>query len=131
MPTAVNEVLRFDSSVQATTRSATRDVEIRGEKVAKGEQVVTWLASANRDEDHFRDPDRFDVGRAPNHHVSFGFGAHYCMGSNLARLEIRVALEELLRRTRSFERSDEEPVRYTRSFILRGPTSLPVELTPA
>ena len=131
VPTAVNEVLRFDSSVQSTARRATRSTEIGSEKVSEGETVLTWLGSANRDESVFEDADRFDVTRDPNHHVSFGFGVHYCMGSHLARLEARVALDELLKRTRSFERTDDEPIERTPSFILRGPERLPVELVPA
>ena len=131
VPTAVNEVLRFDSSVQATVRRATQPIGIGSEKIAQGEAVLTWLGSANRDESAFEDPDRFDVTRDPNHHVGFGFGVHYCMGSHLARLEARVALDELLKRTRSFERTDDEPIERTPSFILRGPERLPVELVPA
>jgi len=131
VPTAINEVLRFDSSVQSTVRIATRPTQIGSEKIAEGESVLTWLGSANRDESVFENPDRFDVTRDPNHHLSFGFGVHYCMGSHLARLEARVALDELLKRTKSFERTDDEPIERTPSFILRGPKRLAVELVSA
>ena len=117
--------------MQSTARRATRATEIGSEKIAEGETVLTWLGSANRDESVFEDPDRFDITRDPNHHVSFGFGVHYCMGSHLARLEARVALDELLKRTRSFERTDDAPIERTPSFILRGPKRLAVELVPA
>jgi cytochrome P450 len=131
VPMAVNEVLRFDSSVQSTVRRATRPTEIGSEKIAQGDAVLTWLGSANRDESVFENADRFDITRDPNHHLSFGFGVHYCMGSHLARLEARVALDELLKRTRSFERTDDAPIERTPSFILRGPERLQVELIPA
>jgi cytochrome P450 len=131
MPTAVNEVLRFDSSVQATVRLARRPVEIRNEKIDAGESALLWLGSANRDEAVFPDPNRFDIARDPNHHLSFGFGVHYCLGSNLARLETRIALAELLGRTQSFERTDDDSIWRGRSFILRGPKSLALEVLPA
>jgi cytochrome P450 len=131
MPTAVNEVLRFDSSVQATARRATRAVEIGGEKIEAGERALLWLGSANRDEAVFAEADRFDIARDPNPHVAFGFGIHYCLGSNLARLEARVALDELLRLARRIRRTDADPIEYTRSFILRGPKSLSLSLVPA
>jgi cytochrome P450 len=131
MPTAVNEVLRFDSSVQATVRRALRGVEIRDEKIDPGESALLWLGSANRDEAVFPDANRFDIARDPNHHLSFGFGVHYCLGSNLARLETQIALAELIRRTRSFRRTDDDSIWRSRSFILRGPKSLALEVVPA
>jgi len=131
IPGAIDEVLRYDSPVQATVRRAARPLTLGDESVKENENVLVWLGSANRDPDAFSDADRFDVGRTPNHHVSFGFGIHYCLGSNLARLEGRIALRELLRRTRSFERSDAAPVERNPSFILRGPKRLPVTLDAA
>ncbi|HZR80975.1 MAG TPA: cytochrome P450 [Candidatus Binatia bacterium] len=131
LASAVDEVLRWDSPVQATVRRATRRAEIRGHTVAEGELALVWIGSANRDEEIFPDPDRFDVARDPNRHIAFGFGTHYCLGANLARLEARIALDALLGRTRSFERVAGEPVARTESFILRGVRKLPVELLPA
>lgn len=131
LPTAVSEVLRFDSPVQATVRRATRPVDLHGERIGEGESALLWLGSANRDVAHFPDPDRFDIARTPNAHLSFGFGRHFCLGSKLAQLEAVVALDELLSRTRSLTRLDDDPIAYTPSFILRGPKHLRVELTPA
>ena len=131
LPTAIEEVLRFDSPVQATVRRAARDLEVGGVPVQKEESVLLWLGSANRDAEFFPEPDRFDVARTPNRHLSFGFGIHFCLGANLARLEARVALGGLLERTRGFARSEPgDPVRSS-GFILRGPKRLSLELDPA
>ena len=101
---AVEEILRWSSPVSYFARRATRDTEIRGVKIAKGQRITLWYPSANRDEDVFDDPFRFDIQRAPNPHVAFGGGgAHYCLGANLARREIAILFEELLRRTREIE----------------------------
>ncbi len=131
LPSAIEEVLRFDSPVQATARRATRPREVRGVQIEKDETVILWLGSANHDENVFPEAARFDISREPNRHLSFGFGNHFCLGANLARLEARIGLEELLDRTQSFERSDAEPPPRNPSFILRGPKSLGVELVPA
>jgi cytochrome P450 len=97
-PSAVEEVLRWSSPTLYNRRTATRDVEVAGEKILAGDKVTLWWASANRDEDVFDDPFRFDVRRSPNPHLAFGHRSHFCLGANLARLEIRVMLEELLAR---------------------------------
>ncbi len=97
-PTAVEEIVRWATPVIHFRRTATRDVEIAGQVVREGEKVVLWYNSANRDERAFADPYRFDVTRTPNDHVGFGGGgAHFCLGANLARREIKVMFEELLR----------------------------------
>jgi cytochrome P450 len=119
----VEEGLRYDSPVQALVRSPTRDVKLRGVEIAKGSTVLVLFASANRDERQFADPDRFDVTRESRGHVAFGFGIHYCLGAALARLEARVAFEELLSRFRCFELLDERAERLD-SFLIRGPKSL-------
>jgi cytochrome P450 len=98
LPSAVEEVLRWSSPTLYNRRTATRDVEVAGEKILAGDKVTLWWASANRDEDVFDDPFRFDVGRSPNAHLAFGHRSHFCLGANLARLEIRIMLEELLAR---------------------------------
>jgi cholest-4-en-3-one 26-monooxygenase len=95
---AVEEMLRWVTPVVHFRRTATRDTEIRGVKIKENEKVVLFYTSANRDEDVFKDPFAFDVGRSPNEHLAFGIGQHFCLGHNLARLEIRVMFEELLRR---------------------------------
>ena len=94
--TAVDEIVRWTTSSVYKRRTATRDVEVRGEKIRAGDKVTLWEMSANRDERVFDEPFRFDVARKPNPHVAFGWGVHRCLGANLARLEIRVLLEELL-----------------------------------
>jgi len=101
LPTAVEEVLRWSSPTLYNRRTATHDVEVAGEKIRTGDKVTLWWASANRDEDVFDEPFAFDVRRSPNPHVAFGHRSHFCLGANLARLEIRIMLEELLAR---FER---------------------------
>ncbi len=131
LPSAIEEVMRFASPVQMDPRRATRDVELHGEPIAAGELVVCWIGSANRDEDVFDDPERFDVGRAENRHLGFGFGPHYCLGANLARLEAEVAIGTLLARTRTFERVGDEPLPLHPSIVFRGVTRLPMRLAAA
>ncbi len=97
MTSAVEEVLRFDAPTQGLSRVVTRDVELHGTTMAAGSRVHLLFASANRDERQFPDPDHFDIRRTPNQHLSFGFGSHYCVGASLARMEIKVGLEEWLR----------------------------------
>jgi cytochrome P450 len=104
IPGAVEEMLRITSPVLAFCRTATADTEIRGQRVAAGDYVALLYASANRDEDIWPDPDRFDVARRQARpHVAFGFGAHVCLGANLARMEARVLFEELLRAFPDFQ----------------------------
>ncbi len=98
LPGAVEEVLRWSSPTLYNRRTATRDTDIGGRTVRAGDKVTLWWASANRDESMFDDPFRFDVRRTPNPHVAFGHRSHFCLGANLARLEIRIMLEELLAR---------------------------------
>ncbi len=101
MPTAVEEILRWASPADYFRRTATEDLEIRGVTIAPGERLTLWYPSANRDADVFPDPFRFDIGRPKNPHVTFGGGGvHYCMGANLAKREIQVIYEELLRQRR-------------------------------
>jgi cytochrome P450/pimeloyl-ACP methyl ester carboxylesterase len=97
IPGAVEEMLRYESPLHYFRRTATRDTELRGQAIRAGERVVLYYGAANRDPDVFPDPERFDVRRAPNPHLSFGFGEHFCLGAALARLEARVFFEELLR----------------------------------
>ncbi len=104
MKSAVEEILRWTSPVAYFARRATRTTEIRGVPIAQGDRVTLWYPSANRDEDEFEDPFRFDIARAPNNHVAFGGGGpHFCLGANLARHEIKIIFEELLARTNDIE----------------------------
>jgi len=98
LASATEEILRFESPVHGLSRVLTRDVEIDGQTIPKGARVHLLFAAANRDPRAFSDPDTFDLVRSPNHHVSFGFGVHFCLGASLARMELRVGLEEFLRR---------------------------------
>ena len=93
VPAVVEEALRFDPPIQTVFRTATSDVELSGARLPAGANVAVLIGSANRDERRFPDPDRFDVEREPRGHLAFGFGEHFCLGSALARLEARVALE--------------------------------------
>jgi cytochrome P450 len=131
LPSAIEEVLRFSSPVQFDPRRATRSGELHGVEIRENDFVLTWLGSANRDERVFERPESFDVGREKNPHLAFGFGAHYCLGANLARLEARVALGALLRRTQQFARADDEPLPLHPSPVFRAVTRLPLKLVPA
>jgi cytochrome P450 len=130
MPTAVDEILRYGTPIIYFRRTAMRDTEIRGVPIQAGDRVALWYVSANFDEDVFADPYRFDIGREPNPHVTFGRGGpHFCLGSFLARLEIRILLEEILERKVRFELTG-PPVRLSSNFI-NGFKSLPVRVVPA
>ena len=96
--TFVEEALRFYSPFSATVRRTTKDVEIAGQKIAAGQLVVPLIASANRDEQVFTDPDKFKLDRDTNPHLAMGFGIHFCLGAHLARLEGKIVAEELARR---------------------------------
>jgi cytochrome P450 len=125
IPPAVEECLRLDTPVQEMPRFARKAVAIGGREIAAGERLGMFWASGNRDEDAFPDPDRMDLERRPNRHLAFGNGIHTCLGAPMARLEIRVALEELLGATRRFELSG---VAERASFHRMGVTSLPLRL---
>ncbi len=129
LPTAVEEILRWTSPVLHMTRTATRDTQIRGRAIRAGERVVLWYPSANRDEEVFPDGDRFDVLRRPNEHLAFGLAEHFCLGAGLARLELRVMFEELLRRLPPLEL--EGPPERLRSNFLGGYKHMPVRFQTA
>jgi cytochrome P450 len=126
--TAVEEIVRWASPVVYMRRTATRDVELSGVRIAEGDKVTLWYASANRDESKFANPWMFDVTRSPNHHVGFGGGGvHFCLGANLARREIAVVFEELRERIPDIAVT-EEPAMLLSSFI-HGIKRLPVSWT--
>ena len=130
VPSAVEEMLRFSSPVWHFRRTATRGVTVRGVDIAAGDKVVVWFAAANRDPDHYPDPHRFDVTRNPADNLTFGRGGpHHCLGAHLARLEVRVYLEELVRRVERIELAG-APVRL-RSNFTNGLKRLPVRMTLA
>jgi cytochrome P450 len=127
MATAIEEVLRWTTPSPSKRRTATVAAELGGQRVRPGEKVVVWEGSANRDEKVFEDSMTFDIRRDPNPHLGFGHGIHYCLGANLARLEIRVLYEELLPRFVSIERAG--PIEWTRSNRHTGVRHQPLVLT--
>jgi cholest-4-en-3-one 26-monooxygenase len=128
IPTAVEEIVRHVSPVLNFARTATRDTELRGRKIQQGEKILLMYPSANRDADVFVEPDAFKVDRDPNPHVAFGIGNHFCLGANLARMEIRVVLEEILKRVPDMEYSDGPPSMHP-SLLVRSFTHMPVRFT--
>jgi len=128
---AVEELLRYESPIEmATERYAREDVAIAGVVIPRGELVYTALASANRDERQFPEPDRLDLGREPNRHVSFGLGPHYCLGAPLARLEGRIAIGALVSRMPDLRLAVERrSLRWRPGLVLRGLKALPVAFT--
>ncbi|WP_299559561.1 cytochrome P450 [uncultured Mycolicibacterium sp.] len=113
LASAAEEIVRWTTPSPSKRRTATRDTELGGQRIRAGQKVLVWEGSANRDAAVFADPDTFDIARRPNPHLGFGHGVHYCLGANLARLELRVLFEELTRRFAGVE--PVEPVCYTRS----------------
>jgi cytochrome P450 len=128
IPVAVEEILRWATPVLHFRRTATRDVELRGQQIREGDKVVTWYISANRDEELFIDPDRFDVTRTPNEHVTFGPGGpHFCLGAHLARLETKILFQELLPRLETIDLAG--PVERIRSNFVNGIKRMPVRIS--
>ena len=127
LPGAVDEILRWASPVMYFRRNCTRDYELRGQTIKAGDKISLWYISANRDEEVFDDPFTFDITRDPNPHIAFGGGGpHFCLGAQLARLEIRVLFEELVRRVPRVERLDAAD--RLRSNFIAGIKHLPVRL---
>ena len=126
IPTAVEEMLRWVSPIQNMARTAAHDVWLRGQQIRAGQKALLLYPSANRDAAVFVDPFRFDVTRTPNEHVAFGIGAHFCLGANLARLELRVLLEEALPRLAGLELASSDPPPLRASNFISGLESLPV-----
>jgi cholest-4-en-3-one 26-monooxygenase len=125
---AVEEIVRWVSPVIHFRRTATRDTVVGGVEVGAGDKVVVWYPSANRDEEVFERADSFDVGRSPNPHLGFGIGEHFCLGSHLAKLEIRLLLEELARRIPDVELA--APPRRLRSNFIHGIKELQIRFAP-
>jgi cytochrome P450 len=126
LPSAIEEMLRYDSPVQALFRTAKEDLEIGGIPLEKGTGVVLMLGAANRDPAQFKNPDTFDITREDNQHVSFGEGIHHCLGAGLARLEASIAFGALIERFPRLRLADNANLEYKNSFFVRGLTSLPM-----
>jgi cytochrome P450 family 142 subfamily A polypeptide 1 len=127
LPVAVEEMLRWVTPIKNMNRTVTRDVELEGQRLPAGSKALLLYESANFDESHFDQPERFDIGRTPNDHLAFGFGAHFCLGASLARLELLVMFERLLQRLPDLELATDEPL--PRS--INGIGTMPVRFTPA
>jgi cytochrome P450 len=129
IPDAVEELLRLDGSFICIGRTARHDTELGGRPVKAGERVMIYWASANRDEDEFDHPDTFDIDRYANRHIAFGAGPHRCAGSNLARMNLRIAFEELTRRLTDVRLQPGAEITY-HSAMNRAPVSVPITFTP-
>jgi cholest-4-en-3-one 26-monooxygenase len=127
LPGAVEEMLRFSSPVMYMRRTATEDTELQGQRIRKGDKLLMYYPSANRDEEVFDRPDAFDIERRDNHHLAFGVGEHFCMGTHLARLETRVMFEGVLARMRDMELAG--PVSYLRSNLIDGVKHIPLKFS--
>ncbi len=128
IPSAIEEILRFNPPVMYFRRTATQDTALRGVTIRAGQKITLWYPSVNRDEAVFPEPDTFDVSRSPNEHLAFGIGEHFCLGASLARLELQIVFEELLRRMPDIE--IEGPVRRLRSTLIDGIKEMHVRFTP-
>jgi cytochrome P450 len=130
LPSAIEEMLRYTSPVTVFVRTATKDTELHGISVKAGDRAAMFYPSANRDETRFDDPDRFDIGRAPNPHLAFGGGGtHFCLGANLARVEASAIIPQVLSRMSDLELAG--PVERVRSNLMNGIHSMPVRFTPS
>jgi cholest-4-en-3-one 26-monooxygenase len=128
LPAAIEEVLRYSPSVIAFRRTATQDISIRGVEIRAGQKVVLYYPSANRDEEVFDEPDRFDITRPAKDHLAFGIGEHFCLGANLARMQLRCIMREILTRLPDMELAG--PPRRARNALVDGIKQMPVRFTP-
>jgi cytochrome P450 len=126
LPTAIEEVLRYRSPLQAVFRQTRCAVELHGRPIPAGKLVLPLIGSANRDPKHFANADCFDIAREPNPHIAFGHGIHFCLGAALSRLEARIALEDILARMENIEFAGDGPWEPRPAFHVHGPTRLPI-----
>jgi cytochrome P450 len=131
LPSALEEVLRFRTPVQAVFRQTTRDVALQRLTIPAGKLVLAVVGAANRDPRRFPEPGRFDIGRDPNPHVAFGHGIHFCLGAALARLEARIALAEFFARIREFGPATDAPWEPRKAFHVHGPARFPIRFEPS
>ena len=130
LPTAVEEMLRWVSPIKNMNRTATRDIELGGETIHAGDNVLLLYPSANRDDAVFDEPNTFDIARTPNDHVAFGFGTHFCLGNSLARVELRIMFEQLLQRAPDIELVSPQEPEYRPANFISGYETLPVRVGP-
>nr|WP_109559615.1 cytochrome P450 [Mycolicibacter algericus] len=128
---AIEEMLRWTSPVKNMCRTLTADTEFHGTQLSRGEKIMLMFESANFDESVFDDPERFDIKRDPNSHVAFGFGTHFCMGNQLARLELSLMTERVLQRLPDLRLADGAEVPLRPANFVSGPVSMPVVFTPS
>ena len=126
LPTTIEEVLRYRSPLQAVFRETRCAVELHGESIPAGKLVLPLIGSANRDPCHFEDAHCFHIARAPNPHLAFGHGIHFCLGASLSRMEARIALGDILARLPNIELASDEPWEPRKAFHVHGPTRLPI-----
>jgi cytochrome P450 len=129
LPTAIEEVLRFRSPLQAVFRQTTCEVEAGGQLIPADKLVLPLIGSANRDPRHFLQAQRFDIARNPNPHIAFGHGVHFCLGASLARLEAKIAIGDLMTKMRTIELISDEPWEPRPAFHVHGPLRLPIRIT--
>lgn len=130
VPSAVEEILRWVTPVVGFRRTATCDTELRGQRIREGDKVLMIYQSANRDEDVFEEPNQFRIDRQPNDHLAFGIGTHFCLGANLARLELRIFLEELIRRLPDMRMAPGGRAQRNASVLVRSIAHMPMVFTP-
>jgi cytochrome P450 len=128
LDSAVEEILRFCPAVHTFRRQATANTELRGQRIREDDKIMLWYPSANRDEEVFADPDRFDIRRHPNDHLAFGIGEHFCLGASLARLELREIFRGILTRIHDIEFA--APPRRLRSTFINGVKEMRVTFAP-
>jgi cytochrome P450 family 109 len=129
VPSAIEETLRFAPSLMCMERVVVKPEVLHGVELTPGDIIIPWMAAANRDPEKFERPDEFDIHRKPNRHIAFGFGPHTCLGAPLARLEGKIALEEIMKRSKSFELIG-DPVR-PKNAIVHGPSKQQIRIEPA
>lgn len=131
LPRAIEEVLRYRSPVHFLGRRAATTTRLGGQEIQAGQTILAWIASANRDEAQFPEPERFDIERAPNHHLSFGYDIHFCLGAHLARLEAKIGLAAILERLPDMQRAPGTPLEMVNSDLIYGVKNLSLTFTPS
>jgi cytochrome P450 len=129
LESAIEEVLRYRSPLQWLMRTPTREIQLAGQTLLPGQLLMPVIGSANRDPKHFERAEEFDITRHPNNHIAFGYGAHFCLGAALARMETKIALTDLLTRLKHFEYATSDPWPPRQVLNVHGPTNLPLRCT--